>query len=77
MCVCVCAQQIETCRHIVAAISTFLIQETLVGLNIFYSKEMDWVWHKTRHNPVQGDTCCYYLRFTFTFPPLLKVINPY
>ena len=23
------------------------------GLNIFYSKDKDWVWHKTRHNLLQ------------------------
>ena len=26
-----------------------------VGLNIFYSKEKDWVCHKTRHYPLQGE----------------------
>ena len=26
-----------------------------VGLNIVYSKEKDWVWHKARHYPIQGD----------------------
>ena len=25
-----------------------------VGLNLFYSKEKDWVWHKTWHYPLQN-----------------------
>ena len=25
----------------------------IVSLNIFYSKEKDWVWHKARHYPLQ------------------------
>ena len=30
---------------------------TLCGLNIFYSKEKDWVWHKTGQNPLQKWMC--------------------
>ena len=30
-----------------------ILTKILFGLNIFHSKEKDWVWHKTRHNPLQ------------------------
>jgi hypothetical protein len=28
-------------------------RESWFGLNIFYSKEKDWAWHKTRYSPLQ------------------------
>ena len=26
---------------------------SLFGLNVFYSREKDWVWHKTRNSPLR------------------------
>ena len=41
----------DPCREII--ITKLLYEETTISLNIFYSKENDWVWHKTRQNPLQ------------------------
>ena len=40
------------------------------GLNIFYSEEKDWVWHKTQHNPLQK-----YNAFTHTFTPTSAILK--
>ena len=45
----------------------------VVGLNIFYSKEKDWVWHKARHYALQGHGCFSSLSSSHSFiTPLIK-----